>query len=711
MRVRRWSRRKTRRWGTLCVIDRNPRTLSPEQQKALQVLARQVMTHLELHRHVQALRLSEESFSNAFDYAAIGMALVSLEGKWMKVNQALSALLGYSAEELSQKTFQDLTHPDDLQIDLEHVKELVDGKITAYHMEKRYFHKKGNLVWVELGVSLVRDKQGVPLYFISQIQDITDRKEAMAKQQDLTQKAQAAERAKSDFLAIMSHEIRTPMNGVIGMASILADTELNEMQRDCVETINTSGESLLAVINDILDFSKIESGKMNLESRPFQLQKCIEESLDLFAAQIRTKGLEGAYLIAPDVPLHLMGDPMRLRQVLVNLLGNAIKFTSQGEIILRVELQEKDVQGCRLLFSVADTGIGIAPESLEKLFGAFEQGDTSTTRKYGGTGLGLAISKRLTELMGGQMWATSEPGKGSTFFFTGTFKAEAPGAPGSRHRTTGLIKSLSILIVDDSATNRQVLETQLTGWRMIAASASTGGEALHLLAQRPFDLALVDSHLPDMDGVALAREIRHLSQIPLVLMTSVHESMVPENDLLFQARLLKPLKYSQLHSLILKITGAKRPVAAPAALKHYDSELAASNPLRILLAEDNAINQKVVLKMLSQFGYTADLAGDGRQAFEAATRTTYDLILMDIQMPEMDGLESSRLIREWYGKKCPNIIALTAEALEHDKERFLNAGFDGYLAKPLQASNLKMLLSMVQAPSAGRLSGCGHCLE
>jgi signal transduction histidine kinase len=286
-------------------------------------------------------------------------------------------------------------------------------------MEKRYFHKDGHIVWAHLSVSLVIDKEGEPLYFISQIQDITAGKEAMARQKELTQKALAAERAKSEFLAIMSHEIRTPLNGIIGMASILADTQLDETQRECVDTLTTSGESLLSVINDILDFSKIESGKMTLERRAFNLQKCLEEALDLFSTQLRSKGLEAAYLIAPEIPIDLMGDSLRLRQIFVNLIGNAVKFTGRGgEIVLNVELQKRSDEGYLLVFSVADTGIGIAPEAAAKLFRAFQQVDTSTTRKYGGSGLGLAISKRLTELMGGTMWVQSEVSKGSTFYFT-----------------------------------------------------------------------------------------------------------------------------------------------------------------------------------------------------------------------------------------------------------------------------------------------------
>jgi CheY-like chemotaxis protein/nitrogen-specific signal transduction histidine kinase len=380
---------------------------------------------------------------------------------------------------------------------------------------------------------------------------------AMATQKRLTHAAKAAELAKSEFLAIMSHEIRTPMNGVIGMTSILADTDLSEMQRECVSTISSSGESLMIVINDVLDFSKIESGKMTLEHRSFNIRDCVEEALDLFGAQIRIKGLEAVYLVSRNVPSHLIGDPMRLRQILVNLIGNAIKSTASGEITINVQYKGETEKGHDLLFSVTDTGIGISKEGAERLFKAFQQVDTSTTRRYGGTGLGLVISQRLAEFMGGTLWVESEPGLGSSFFFSVNMEAAAAAVPDHQSPDSSVLLSHSILIVDDSLTNLRILDIQLKIWGMVPTCISSAAEALRKIEEQDFDIVLTDFQMPEMDGLTFAKEVRQRRQTPLVLLSSSGELIVGEDAKFFRAQLSKPIKHSSLFNALLKILGSK----------------------------------------------------------------------------------------------------------------------------------------------------------
>lgn len=518
--------------------------------------------------------------------------------------------------------------------------------------------------------------------------------------------AEAASRTKSAFLANMSHEIRTPMNGVMGMTSLLLDTPLTETQRGFAETIRTSSDSLLTIINDILDFSKIESGRMELEEEPFELRACLEEALDLFSYKCEEKGIELAYL-ADDVPVFVTGDVTRVRQIVVNLVGNAVKFTECGEVFLMVKSRQVEAPAYapppplggaparwfELQISVKDTGIGIPADRMDRLFKVFSQVDSSNTRRFGGTGLGLAITQRLIELMGGTIAVESRVGEGSTFKFGLTLKeAEAVSPPIAL--APSLLAGKRLLIVDDSEVNRRILHIQAARWQMVPHAVASGGEALAWLAQNTADVAALDMHMPEMDGLELSSRIRELpdgKDLPLVLFSSA-ASLRNRSDPRwrnFAGSFTKPVKKAQLRDALLQALGQRGLPSGP-MMRARRPLLAESCPLRLLLVEDNVVNQKVAGHFLSQMGYRRDVAANGVEALEALERQDYDVILMDIQMPQMDGYEATREIRRRFsGRLTPQIIALTAGAMEEDREKCLACGMDDYLSKPLRIDEVE----------------------
>ncbi|WP_010588415.1 PAS domain S-box protein [Schlesneria paludicola] len=646
----------------------------------------------------EALRASEQRF-RAMAETIPAMVAIYLGTGHAYANRATELVLGYTREELLRVSFLDYVHPEFRELVYQRSLARQRGESVPMRYEIKLVHKSGRPLWVDFAATTIEYEGKHAVLGIAI--DITERKEMEEALRKAKEAAESANRAKSAFLANMSHEIRTPMNAVIGMTDLVLDTELNDLQDSYLKIVKDSAESLLRLINDILDFSKIEADKLELDQTPFSLRDLLGDAIKTLALQVQGDELELACHVTPDVPEYLTGDPYRLRQVVTNLIANAVKFTERGEIVLQVSRESQIAGDVRLHFSVRDTGIGIPADKQHLLFNAFSQVDSSTTRRYGGTGLGLAITARLVRLMDGEVWVESESGRGSTFHFTARFALAT--VPKPAFEPLASLKDLRVLIVDDNATNRLILQEILNSWAMRPTAVDSAPAALQELsrsiqANEPYDLVLSDVHMPDVDGFELASTIRqdrrfHSTVIMMLSSGASSGDAARCRELGAAAHLMKPIKQSDLHLTIATTLGNAAKRAAQQSTK-IDSTCP---PLRILLAEDGYANQTLAVGVLKKWGHTVTIANNGQEAIEAWEREPFDVILMDVQMPEIDGFQATIAIRakEQGADRHIPIIAMTANAMKGDREECLAAGMDEYIAKPIRWPELQTLLVSV----------------
>ena len=676
-----------------------------EGRRAALVVAYDVTERVESET---ALRATEALFRTAFEDAPFGMCLTAPNGKFLQANAVLCRMLGYSQQELTAGAWQGITHPDDMEISRQATRRIVADPATPLEFEKRYVQKSGAVVWARLKISAVTGGGQEAAHYITHVEDITARKRADEELVKAKEAAEAASRAKSQFLANMSHEIRTPLHGVIGLNDLLLETELTPDQREFAETARRSGEALLRLINDILDFSKIEAGKLVIESAAFDLGGVIEDVNEMLAAKAGEKNLALVLDYAPATPRCFVGDGARVRQIVTNLVNNAVKFTARGRVVIRVTCECRKGTQAQMQVSVADTGIGIPADHLSGLFEQFSQVDNSPTRSYGGTGLGLAISKRLVTLMGGTIGVSSLPGRGSTFWFTLPLQLDAH----NQEAPAGIeeLRGVRVLTVEDDEVSGRVLHEQIVGWGMRGRHCTSGDEALGAIQTArlegdPYRIAIIDYRMPDMDGAALTARIKDdpaNREIAVVLLTSIATSGPARHSGRSDAQLPKPVRQSQLLEALAAVR-AKRPGALVLAggtgehLAPPRQPMAAprsgNQPVRVLIAEDNLVNQKLAIKTLEKLGIRADVAANGREAVNMFAKSPYDLVLMDCQMPEMDGYAATMEIRK---HEPPNrramIVAMTADVMNGTRESCLDAGMDDYLSKPVRPKDLAAIL-------------------
>ncbi len=676
-------------------------------------------------------RRAEEELSHFFDLSLDMLCIAGFDGYFKRVNPAWEKTLGYTHRDLLSKPYIDLVHPDDRQSTYSEAQKLAAGAHTV-SFENRYIAKDGSYRWLLWNATPFKERGLI----YAAARDFTDRKLAeeelkrfaremeiakqtqekdaarlagLVKELDMAKRrAEDATRTKSEFLANMSHEIRTPMNAIVGMTELALGTQLTQEQREYLEAVQDAAGSLLMLVNDILDFSKIEAHKLTLDRLDFDLRETMEDTLKVLALRAHQKGLELACHIPPDIPHNLVGDPGRLRQIVINLVGNAIKFTEEGEVVLQVGVESQSEFEVSLHFSIRDTGVGIAADKQQLIFEAFAQVDSSASRRYGGTGLGLAISSQLVQAMGGQTWVESQPDKGSTFHFTASFGLQKNTVRRQASLEGISPKDMRVLVVDDNSTNRQILEEMLANWRMKPKGAGSALAAQLALKQarkggKPFRLIVIDAQMPDEDGFTLAQRIKRNPETAgtkIILLTSPGQpdDVFKSREIGASAYLTKPVRQSELLNAIVAAFSSAAPQkqARPSPRPRRRK----SGPYRILVAEDNTINQRLLERLLRNHGHSCAVVADGYRTLAALREKHFDVILMDIQMPGMDGFEATAAIRkeeEKTGKHIP-IIAITAHAMKGDEERCLQSGMDAYIAKPIDS---KRLLDLIHDLGAG----------